>query len=191
MAYTLTACASAPDLTPHDHDTPPTRSHLIRDVMFNTGRAIPGAARAPLRDLNFMKEDIPLALAAIEYPYRIDGPVYCDQLITEINALNAVLGNSLDVEADQLSRSELAAEAATNAAESALEDAATGWIPYRSAIRRVTGAHQHERETRRAYDRGRIRRAFLKGVGGAFQCPYPARPASVIEPVRESDMPPS
>lgn len=161
----------------------PSNSALIRSSMTETGRSLPGAAKAPLKDLNLMREEIPPILLAIEYPYRIDGPVYCDQLAMEVDALDEVLGIGLDHYEEEGSRRERAAEAATNAAQNALEDAATGWIPYRSVLRRVTGATKHEREVRKAYQRGRIRRAFLKGVGGAFQCPYPARPSSVEQPM--------
>lgn len=130
-----------------------------------------------------MKEEIPPILIAIEYPYKIDGPVYCDRLVREVSALDEVLGMGMDHVSEDLANNEKAAEAATNAATSALEDAATGWLPYRSIVRRLTGATKHERAIRNAYQRGRIRRAFLKGVGGAFQCPYPARPSSVEQPV--------
>gem|GEM_PF-3508814 len=126
-------------------------------------------------------------LLAIEYPYKIDGPVYCDNLVAEVSALDTILGIGLDHYEEEGTRSERAAEAATNAATNALEDAATGWIPYRSVLRRLTGATKHERAITKAYQRGRIRRAFLKGVGGAFQCPYPARPSSVEQPMLAPD----
>ena len=151
--------------------------------MSNTRKSLPGVAKAPLQDFNLMKEEIPAILTAIEYPYKIDGPVYCDLLIQEVTELDAVLGMGMDHIKEDLANNEKAAEAATNAATSALEDAATGWLPYRSVVRRLTGATKHERNVRNAYQRGRIRRAFLKGVGGAFQCPYPARPSSVEQPI--------
>lgn len=130
-----------------------------------------------------MKEQIPPLLLAIDYPYKIEGPVYCDKLAAEVTALDEVLGMGLDLYEEDDSRNERAAQAATNAAQTALEDAATGWIPYRSMLRRMTGATKHERSIRKAYEKGRIRRAFLKGIGGAFQCPYPARPSSVEQPM--------
>ncbi|WP_156811879.1 hypothetical protein [Robiginitomaculum antarcticum] len=157
---------------------------LAKKSVSDTRRGIPDALRAPFRDFNLMKRSIPAVLQRITYPYAINGPVHCTALIIEINALNSVLGNSADVSALENSRPEQIAEAASNAATNAIEDAATGWIPYRSIIRRITGAHQYEREIRKAYERGRIRRAFLKGVGGAYGCAYPARPSSVKEPMR-------
>lgn len=152
--------------------------------MAETRRRIPDALRAPLRDFNLSKRPIPRALSQINYVYEINGPVHCQNLIAEINQLNAVLGNSADVSAAQSSRPELIAEAASNAATNAIEDAATGWIPYRSVIRRITGAHEYERTLHKAYEKGRLRRAYLKGIGGAFGCAYPARPSSVNGPMR-------
>lgn len=157
---------------------------LVKKSVADTGRSIPDALQAPLRDFNIVKRPIPESLSRIVYPYAITGPVHCRALVAEINDLNSVLGNSADVSALENSRSEAIAEAASNAATNAIEDVATGWIPYRSVIRRITGAHKYEREIRKAYERGRIRRAFLKGVGGAYGCPYPARPSSVTAPMR-------
>ena len=157
---------------------------MMRKSMAETRRRIPDALRAPLRDFNLSRRPVPSALKRIDYPYQINGPVHCQDLVAEINKLNAVLGNSADVMTLESSRSEMIAEAASNAATNAIEDAATGWIPYRSVIRRVTGAHEYERKLRKSYEAGRIRRAYLKGIGGAFGCPYPARPSSVNGPMR-------
>lgn len=188
VVVVLSACASTKQ--PREvQKTPnaPSNSDLIRGAVTDTGKSLPSAAAAPLRDLNLIKTDIPEILLRIEYPYKIDGPVYCDQLVTEVTALDQVLGLGQDHFKADLTRNEKAAEAASNAAQNALSDAATGWIPYRSILRRVTGATKHERAVRAAFERGRIRRAFLKGVGGAFQCPYPARPSSVNQPVLAPD----
>lgn len=186
FCLTLGACATG---TQAKKAPPPTKTNgeAFRDAMSDTRKSLPSVAKAPLQDFNLMKEEIPAILTAIEYPYKIDGPVYCDVLAQEVKALDEVLGMGMDHIREDLANNEKAAEAATNAATSALEDAATGWLPYRSVIRRLTGATKHERAIRNAYQRGRIRRAFLKGVGGAFQCPYPARPSSVEQPILARD----
>lgn len=189
LLFLLSACATSPQSQKPQavQDQQMSNRQLIRESVAKTGRSIPSAARAPLRDFNLIKEEIPPLLLAIEYPYKIDGPVYCDNLVAEVSALDTILGIGLDHYEEEGTRSERAAEAATNAATNALEDAATGWIPYRSVLRRLTGATKHERAITKAYQRGRIRRAFLKGVGGAFQCPYPARPSSVEQPMLAPD----
>jgi len=185
LCFGLCGCAStAQHKTRYDKTLQKAETSVMRTSMQNTRRRIPDALRAPLRDFNLSKRPIPPILSNITYTYAINGPVHCQNLIVEINELNAVLGNSADMAAAENSRSEIIAEAASNAATNAIEDAATGWIPYRSVIRRVTGAHQYERKLHKAYEKGRIRRAYLKGIGGAFGCAYPARPTSVNGPMR-------
>ncbi len=186
----LTACASTPDSAPESSQNQANNDETIRemaqatvqDTVVNTGKSIPGAAQAPLRDLNISRMEIPKILADIDYPYALDEPVSCDVLIEEINALNDVLGLSEDIEEPDASQSEQATKTASNATQSALEGAATGWLPYRSVIRFISGATAHERALRRAYDAGLVRRGFLKGIGSASACPFPARPLSLIEP---------
>lgn len=181
--FYLAACSTVSERQAQRSPGEPSNSELFKDGVSKTGKSVPAALRAPFRDLNMMKRDIPPALLAIEYPYALSTPVYCDDLVKEVTALDDILGVSYDVSTPEKSTREMAAEAATDAATNALEDATTGWIPYRSVIRRMSGAHQHEREISKAYERGRIRRAFLKGVGGAFDCPYPARPSSIEGPM--------
>ena len=161
-----------------------TQRQQSKKVFMETGRSAPDAAQAPLRDLNIGHAEIPQVLLDIDYLYRINGPVYCDRLVAEVEGLDAVLGPDDDIAEIQLSKSEKDAEAASNTAQNALEAAATSWIPFRSLVRAASGATKKEREIRSAYEKGRIRRGFLKGVGGAFQCPYPAAPSSVRAPVR-------
>lgn len=186
LGFALTGCATGSSGKKAPAPTK-TNGQVFKGAMSDTRASLPGVAKAPLQDFNLMKEEIPPILLSIKYPYKIDGPVYCDQLAREVADLNSVLGMGLDHISEEMATNEKAAEAATNAATSALEDAATGWLPYRSIVRRLTGATKHERAIRKAYQNGRIRRAFLKGVGGAFQCPYPARPSSVEQPMLAPD----
>ncbi len=55
------------------------------------------------------------------------------------------------------------------------------FIPFRGLIREVSGANDHDRQVRAAIQAGLARRGFLKGVGHAKGCAYPARPASERE----------
>ena len=43
-------------------------------------------------------------------------------------------------------------------------------------VREATGASEHERQLRAAYERGVARRAYLKGVGAQMGCAPPASP---------------
>ncbi|MDI6624829.1 MAG: hypothetical protein QME55_08875, partial [Brevundimonas sp.] len=72
---------------------------------------------------------------------------------------------------------ERAGDAASSAALDAIRDTATDFIPGRSWIRRLSGAEQHSRHVQAAIQAGRMRRAFLKGVGMNRNCAPPAAPS--------------
>jgi hypothetical protein len=73
--------------------------------------------------------------------------------------------------------SERAADAAAKAALDAIRDTTTDFIPGRSWIRRLSGAEQHSRQVQAAIQAGRMRRAFLKGIGMQANCAPPAAPS--------------
>ena len=50
------------------------------------------------------------------------------------------------------------------------------FIPFRSLVREATGASEHERKLRSAFQGGVARRAYLKGVGAQLGCAPPAAP---------------
>ena len=126
-------------------------------------------AMTPLTDLNLAKDPIPdLLLAANAAPYASDGLDGCDELGSAIAELDAVLGPDLDVadeNRDAISVGRIA------------KSAVGSFIPFRSILREVTGAADHERDFEAAIVAGIMRRAYLKGVGEAKGCAYPARPA--------------
>ena len=126
-------------------------------------------AMTPLTDLNLAKDPIPdLLLAANAAPYASDGLDGCDELGGAIAELDAVLGPDLDVadeNRDAISVGRIA------------KSAVGSFIPFRSILREVTGAADHERDFEAAIVAGIMRRAYLKGVGEAKGCAYPARPA--------------
>lgn len=61
--------------------------------------------------------------------------------------------------------SERAADAAAKAALNAIRDTTTDFIPGRNWICRLSGAEQHSKHVQSAIQSGRMRRAFLKGMG--------------------------
>jgi len=80
--------------------------------------------------------------------------------------------------------SERASDAAADATLDAIRDTATDFIPLRSWVRRLSGAEQRSREVLAAIQAGRLRRAYLKGVGMQRNCAPPAAP-SWFQPSRE------
>lgn len=125
--------------------------------------------QTPMDDLGLRREAIPPALIeATENPYMLPGTGQCSQLIPAIEALNAALGKDIDMPQDSGSRL---------AASDLMNFAASSVIPFRGLIRQVSGASNRQRLMQEAVLAGFARRAFLKGVGQARNCAYPARPA--------------
>ena len=126
-------------------------------------------AKTPLRDLNIDARDIPAVLLTAERnPYAQNGMDSCDALVTQIAALDTVLGADYDIaESDSNDR----------LSEGRIGQSVVGSImPFRGVVREVTGAASNDRAMRAAYTAGMVRRAFLKGLGLGRGCAYPARP---------------
>lgn len=126
-------------------------------------------ARTPLRDLNIQARDIPeVLISAARDPYAMAGMDTCDAFVTDIAALDSVLGADYDI-AD--------ADGNIRFSEGRIGQSLVGsFLPFRGIVREVTGAAGNDRAMRAAYTAGMVRRAFLKGVGLGRGCAYPARP---------------
>lgn len=141
---------------------------------------------SPLNDLNLRREPIPELLAKIDNPYDLPHNLDCIQIGRMVGALNGVLGPDWDTpEPDERLRTEKLADAAADATLDALASEASGLIPFRGIVRKVSGAEKHQKKYNRAYKIGAQRRAYLKGLGEAKNCPYPARPRFEVDPVNE------
>lgn len=137
----------------------------------DTRRGVSGAAAIPLRDVGLIRPEIPLLLRNLQYPYSTATLTDCNAVAREIGQLDAVLGpesyqpgpnrNIWDRSGDFVE------EQAIEAAESTAEDL----IPFRSWVRRISGASRAEREALRAVANGQQRRTFLRGYGASLGCP--------------------
>ena len=145
------------------------------------------AVAAPLKDFNLIRTKVPPALVeAAKDAYRLPGgKADCETLIQEVRKLDLALGPDLDVpsNAGKPTMSNRASHAASDAALDAVRDVTTGWIPFRSTVRRLTGAANNEDEMEDAVHAGAIRRAYLKGLGLQQGCAHPAAPLPA--PTRE------
>ncbi|MBB4083471.1 hypothetical protein [Brevundimonas lenta] len=144
------------------------------------GAGFGDAATAPLEDLNLRREYIPTVLLQAESnPYDLRNLNQCTTIGAEIARLNEALGPDSDEPPapDGSYLSEIAADAASKAALDAIRDATTDFIPGRSWVRQLSGAEQHSRHVQSAIQAGRMRRAFLKGMGMQKNCAPPAAPA--------------
>ena len=127
------------------------------------------AVATPASDLNLKKDTIPpLLLAAQERPYVLTGLKRCTDIAAAVGELDAVLGPDVDLPADTKGR-----VTAGRVAQAAVGS----FIPFRGLIREISGANEQQRKVQAAVQAGIARRAYLKGVGEARGCRYPARSA--------------
>lgn len=126
-------------------------------------------ALTPLSDLNLARDPIPpILLWARDNPYSNEGIDDCGAIRAGIGDLDAVLGDDFDT-AEPDTREFSPGRVAQRVVGS--------FIPFRGIIREISGANDHEYNFREAIGAGMMRRAYLKGLGEARGCPYPARPA--------------
>jgi len=149
---------------------------------------IGGAVIAPLEDLNLVRTKIPLTLVmATEHPYRDPADRNCETIITDVVELNEALGPDLDARKPAADPS-LLKKGGTMAEESAIDALSSttkGVIPFRSWVRKLTGAERHSREVANAITAGIVRRAYLKGLGESLGCESPAAPLPLPPAVEE------
>lgn len=157
----------------------------------DTRRGITDAAYIPLRDVNMIRPQIPLLLRSLQYPYSTATLTDCAAISHEIGELDAVLGpesyqpgpnrNVWDRSGDFLE------EQTIDAAQNTAQDV----IPFRSWVRRLSGANAAEREALRAVANGQQRRTFLRGYGASMGCPtmIPPPPPAVVTSRRPNEQP--
>lgn len=157
----------------------------------DTRRGVADAAYIPLRDVNMIRPEVPILLRNLQYPYSTATLTNCNAVGHEIGQLDAVLGpesyqpgpnrNIWDRSGDFVEEQTI--EAAQNTAEDL--------IPFRSWVRRISGANRAEREALRAVANGQQRRTFLRGYGASLGCPnmIPPPPPAAHNSRRNDDRP--
>jgi hypothetical protein len=157
----------------------------------DTRRGVSGAAYIPLRDVGLIRPEIPLLLRNLQYPYATASLSDCAAVAHEISQLDAALGpesyqpgpnrNIWDRSGDFVE------EQTIEAAESTAQDL----VPFRSWIRRISGASRAERDALRAVANGQQRRTFLRGYGASLGCPsiIPPPPPQVHQARRANEQP--
>lgn len=176
------ACASTPD-TAETEPAEPTQSATDRAIE-RTEAGFGDAALAPLEDVNLKRADIPEPLKAIKNPYLVDPATSCETIAEEVTELDGLLGRDWDIPPpDKKGLSERAADGASTAFLDAVASGTSSIIPFRGVVRTVSGANSHASKVRKAYERGSHRRTFLKAIGMAKGCAYPAAPLPPIEDV--------
>lgn len=158
-----------------------TRSLLILITLVLTACAsgdradVQSAATAPLTDLNLIKQDIPsVLLDARAKPYAVPVDTHCAALAAEVTQLDEVLGDDIDApDSDsEVSTIKRGSRAARKAAVGAIRSTTEGVIPFRSWVRKITGAERYSKKAAEAVAAGMVRRAFLKGFKMSRGCDW-------------------
>ena len=124
------------------------------------------AVTQPLRDLSLMHEDpAAVLMAARAAPYATPQPATCAALAPRIAELDLALGHDLDDPSSLNSLDNMAGALVGGAIRDAVG------LPFRGVLRRLSGAEARDRELRAYVLAGIVRRAFLKGVAQANNCP--------------------
>ena len=149
------------------------------DSKQEANRKLQDAAISPLHDLNLVRAPIPAALAAAQKaPYAMPPDASCSGIAAEVSSLDAVLGADLDTPATSKNPSliERGSDTAGEALVGVVRSTAEGVIPFRSWVRKLTGAEHYSKEVAAAITAGTVRRGFLKGLGQSSGCGSPASP---------------
>ena len=171
MSFALGACSSA-QTEPDGAGPGAGKEGTFKEIAYT-----------PLSDLNLVRAKIPpVLLAARTSPYALPRKTDCQILEAEIRALDHVLGADLDAPPDEDDPGllERGANLAGDAAVGAVRGAAEGIVPFRSWVRKLTGAERHSKEVAAAIAAGGVRRAFLKGLGQAAGCKPPSSPLKAV-----------
>ncbi len=137
----------------------------------DTRRGVTGAASIPLRDVGLMRQEIPLLLRNLQYPYSTASLTDCAAVAREISQLDGVLGPESYQPGPNRNIWDRSGDFVEDQTIQAAEDAASDLIPFRSWIRRISGASRAERDALRAVANGQQRRTFLRGYGASLGCP--------------------
>lgn len=138
-------------------------------------RQIAGAITSPLSDLNLIRADIPPILDAAQRepfapPQLLPDALECDSLALSMHELDVALAPG------DHSGGNLVVDQGVGRLTSEIQKTTDGLIPYRSWIRKLSGAERHAQHVASAIAAGTVRRAFLKGWAQAKECPPPAPP---------------
>ena len=150
----------------------------------DTRRGVTNAAATPLRDVGIIRPEIPPLLRTLQYPYSTAAlGSGCPAVSYEIGQLDAILGPESFQPGPARNIWDRSGDLAENQTIDFAQDTAEGIIPFRSWVRRISGASAAEREALRAFSNGQQRRTFLRGYGASLGCPNivpapaPAAPA--------------
>lgn len=121
----------------------------------------------PLHDFNMVRKDIPMVLQqSLENPFKLEPPQEwtCDNSAARLDELDNVLGPDNQAPDKGLSKE------VSKFVRNQISDFATGWLPFRGMVRRVTGSAAHDEKVAASWRAGERQRAYLYGWREAREC---------------------
>lgn len=196
-ALLLAGCESTPEMpkTPELPSVPAVVEvepiNEDSDVTDRVGQA----AITPLSDLNVVQQKIPAALleARDGGAYKVPPKLDCPSVQYEITRLDIALGADFDAAGkDKPSLLERGGDMAENYGVGIVRRTMEGFVPFRSWLRKLTGAEKHSKQVAAAITAGGVRRAYLKGLRQGLGCAVPDPKASkAAEVAASAPSPPS
>lgn len=182
-ALLLAGCASTPEM-PKTPELPSVPAMVEVDGVTSESDVtdrVGQAAITPLTDLNVVQQKIPevLLFARDVGAYSVPEKLDCASVQNEINRLDAALGADFDAEGKgKPSLLERGGDMAENYGVGFVRRTMEGFVPFRSWLRKLTGAEKHSKQVAAAITAGGVRRAYLKGLRQGLGCPVPQPRAS-------------
>lgn len=183
VALLLAGCESTPDI-PKTPEMPSVPAMVEVEPVTSDSDVtdrVSQAAITPLSDLNVVQQKIPEVLlhardvGAYSVPEKLD----CPSVQNEISRLDAALGADFDAAGKgKPSLLERGGDMAENYGVGFVRRTMEGFVPFRSWLRKLTGAEKHSKQVTAAIMAGGVRRAYLKGLRQGLGCPIPAPKAS-------------
>lgn len=178
-ALLLAGCESTPDM-PKTPELPSVPAIVEVDAVNSDSDVtdrVGQAAITPLSDLNVVQQKIPAALleARDGGAYKVPPKLDCPSVQYEITRLDVALGADFDAgDKDKPSLLERGSDMAENYGVGFVRRTMEGFVPFRSWLRKLTGAEKHSKQVAAAIAAGGVRRAYLKGLRQGLGCPAPA-----------------
>lgn len=190
-ALLLAGCDSTPKM-PKTPDLPSVPAIVEVDAVSEESDVtdrVGQAAITPLSDLNVVQQKIPAALleARDGGAYKVPEKLDCPSVQYEITRLDVALGADFDAgDKDKPSLLERGGDMAENYGVGFVRRTMEGFVPFRSWLRKLTGAEKHSKQVAAAIAAGGVRRAYLKGLRQGLGCPVPAPKASKVAAMPEA-----
>ncbi len=180
LVVVLSGCSSieqdhTPQITPNR-----PMSDVASDTVSDTFYGAWDVVQTPFEDIGLKQQLIPDKLQQIvANPYALPKELNCGTLQQEIAELDGLLGPDVCTTENPTGTGRKGEDAYVEQGARMTRDQAvsmvgskTNIIPFRGVVRRISGAHKHAKAVERAYNAGKLRRAFLKGLLATFgpQC---------------------